>query len=199
MLVSNYFVNSFYSEWSELSEPAPRMVSHENLGTVQQTTFLNIKGSQHWKWSEKLKNLRISPFGKGYKFLPQYRFQTDRYGCTGSLKSKVKSWIFRQVYSGCYYFQYLTGMVRTASGFCHGMANLYFWILAGEGHKHRFLIIAKKRFSTVGQLSNFCTYCWTTLISLRFPPTSSYTLFCCCQKALICVQIWCKMQHTTFL
>jgi hypothetical protein len=60
-----------FIECSALSEPAPRMVSRENFGTGQQTTFLNIKGSQQGKWSEVLKNLRISPFGKGYGFLPQ--------------------------------------------------------------------------------------------------------------------------------
>jgi hypothetical protein len=27
----------------------------------------------------------------------------------------------------------LKGIFRTASGFCFGMVNLYFWILAGEG------------------------------------------------------------------
>ncbi len=79
-----------------------------------------IKGSQHWKWSEILKNLRVSPFGKGYGFLPQYHLQPDPSGCTGSLKSKLKFGIFRQVYSGCYYctssiWQEWSGMLRVSA------------------------------------------------------------------------------------
>ncbi len=103
------------------------------------------------------KYLYASHFGKGYRLLPTYHFQ-----CTGPLKPDLKSWIFWKVYYWtvnlyycCYFFQYLKGMVSTAQISASGMVNLYFWILAGEGHKHRFLFSAKKRFSHCGTTVQF--------------------------------------------
>ncbi len=125
---------------------------------IQHTTFLTIKkGLQHGKRSEIFKNFYASHFGKGYRLLPMYHFQ-----CTGPIKPDLKSWIFWKVYYwtvnlyyGCYFFQYLKGMVSTARVSASGMVNLYFWILAGEGHKHRFLISAKKRFFNCGTTVQF--------------------------------------------